>query len=298
MNKRRKKVILYCVIGGFIVALVAAMSVCIWFGLSLAAPVQREIGKSPDDISVEDVSFGSKSGSTLYGWFITGEDSQGVVILMHAIRGNRCQMIERARFLSRMGYSILLFDFQAHGESKGDRITFGYLESYDVRAAVKFARTRLPHENIGIIGISLGGAACLLREDPLEIDALVLEAVYPDIVKAVSNRLRIRYGVFGKLLTPLLTWQLKPGLGVGSRNFRPIDGIAMLNCPVFVIAGTHDLRTTIQDSRNLYIAAPEPKELWRIDGAAHQDFHHYAGVEYENRVNEFLSRYLRKMQNP
>ena len=49
-------------------------------------------------------------------------------------------MVERASFLRRAGYSTLLIDFQATGETKGDRITFGWKESRDVLAAVEFIR--------------------------------------------------------------------------------------------------------------------------------------------------------------
>jgi alpha/beta superfamily hydrolase len=52
---------------------------------------------------------------------------------MHGVRANRLSMVERARFLSYAGYSVLLFDFQGHGESTGQHITFGYLESKDAR---------------------------------------------------------------------------------------------------------------------------------------------------------------------
>ena len=81
--------------------------------------------------------------------------------------------------------SVLLFDFRAHGESTGDRITFGALESVDARAALDFLRTELPAERIGAIGVSLGGAAALLGREPLPVDALVLEAVYPAIDVAI-----------------------------------------------------------------------------------------------------------------
>ena len=49
-------------------------------------------------------------------------------------------MVPRARLLAAAGFSVLLFDFQAHGESTGDRITFGRLEGLDARAAVAFVR--------------------------------------------------------------------------------------------------------------------------------------------------------------
>lgn len=66
-------------------------------------------------------------------------------------------MLDRARWLHDEGYSSLLIDLQAHGESTGNHITGGYLEKHDVASAVKFARNRHPTESIGVIGVSLGG---------------------------------------------------------------------------------------------------------------------------------------------
>jgi alpha/beta superfamily hydrolase len=57
------------------------------------------------------------------------------------------------------GFSILMIDFQVHGESPGEHITIGYLEQYDVKAAVGFARKLHPNESVGMLGISLGGAS-------------------------------------------------------------------------------------------------------------------------------------------
>ncbi len=115
-------------------------------------------------------------------------------------------MVDRARVLHEHGFSVLLFDFQASGESSGHRITFGKLEGLDAAAAVAFVRDRRPGERVGVIGTSLGGSAALLGPTPLAVDALVLEAVYPDMDAALSTRLRVRLGRFaGPLFTPLLT---------------------------------------------------------------------------------------------
>jgi len=73
-------------------------------------------------------------------------------------------------------------------------------------------------------------------------------------------------------------------------GLRPIDHIRHVQCPVLIVAGTDDMRTTIQESRDLYGATPEPKDLWEVAGAAHVDFHRHAGVEYEKRILAFLSR--------
>jgi hypothetical protein len=43
------------------------------------------------------------------------------------------------------GYSVLLVDLQATGETIGRNITFGWLRSRDVVTAVNFAHTTSPH---------------------------------------------------------------------------------------------------------------------------------------------------------
>jgi len=90
------------------------------------------------------------------------ELGQGAIVLMHGVWSNRRTMVQRARVLHEHGFAVLLFDFQAEGESPGKHITFGHLEGLDAAAAVAFARQRLPGERVGAIGVSLGGAAALL----------------------------------------------------------------------------------------------------------------------------------------
>lgn len=229
----------------------------------------------------------------LRGWFVPGAPGGGAVVLLHGSGQTRRAMLGQARFLHANGYAILLFDFHASGESEGERNTFGLTESSDAAAAVELMRKLAPGERVGAIGYSLGGASCLLGAEPLDVDVLVLEAVYPDIESAVANRLRLRVGQFGSLLTPLLTWQIYPRWGVRTEQLRPIDGIRRLKVPVLVIAGGEDPRTTLADSQRLFAAAPEPKQLWVVAGAEHVNFQRFATEEYETRVLAFLTRFLR-----
>lgn len=161
--------------------------VAVWIaGARLAAPANEPIGNVPPDLSAEVVQFSSESGAEIHGWFIPGQKQHGAVVLMHGVRSNRTSMLGRARFLSRAGYTVLLFDFQAHGESLGKQITFGYLESRDAVAAVRFVRARAPEERIGIIGVSMGGAAALLA-DGVQADALVLEWFIRPLIRRLAT---------------------------------------------------------------------------------------------------------------
>ena len=149
-----------------------------------------------------------------------------------------------------------------------------------------------PPAPIGYLGVSQGGAAALLGSEPLAVDALVLEAVYPTLREAVVNRISIRLGPLAEMLAPLLLLQVGPRLGIDPDALAPIEGIERVRASLLLIAGERDRHTTLRESRRLFDAAPEPKALWILPGAAHVDFHRFDTVEYERRVLEFFARAL------
>jgi fermentation-respiration switch protein FrsA (DUF1100 family) len=261
--------------------LVIGIAIDLYAGYLFVRPWRPTIGPPPDDLGGTAIAFPSGSGATLRGWFVPGVPGHGAVVLVHGIHADRRVMLPRARFLHRAGYAVLLFDLQAHGESTGDRITFGAKESRDVASAVDVIRAKAPGERLGIIAVSLGGAAVLLAPRPLDVDALIIESVYPTIGQATRNRV-------GPILAPLLLWQLRPRLGLSPDDLRPIDHIGHVRAPIFVLSGADDRHTTPEESRAMFAAAPEPKAFWLVPGAGHEDLYAVAGPEYERRVLAFL----------
>ncbi len=218
---------------------------------------------------------------------------------MHGVHSNRLEMVRRARLLADRGTAVLLFDFQAHGESTGRRITFGKLEALDAAAAVGFARDRAPGERVGALGISLSGATALLGPEPLDVDALVLESVYPDIDAALANRLRAALGgsvgpVAVPVLGPLFKLLLPPILGVRPAELRPVDRIGEVRVPVLVAAGTADDRTTLAESQDLFAHLWAPGTFWAVPGAGHEDLQRFDPVGYGRVVLAFLDHHLRQ----
>ena len=260
-------------------------------GTRLLSAAPASIPDSALAVPHENVTFQSNSGSLIHGWFVPGTPGRGVVVLLHGIKGNRLDMVRRAEFLNRAGYSVLLFDFQAHGESPGRAVTLGHLESRDAAAAVAYVQGRRPGEPVSIIGVSLGGAAALVGPAPLPLRALVLEAVYPRIQEAVKNRIRVRVGPLADVIAPLMFVQFKPRAGMTVEDLAPIDRIRTVTTPVFVITGSEDRHTTLRDSEAMFEAAAGPKEMWVIPGAVHQDFAKFSPREYEERILAFLGKY-------
>jgi fermentation-respiration switch protein FrsA (DUF1100 family) len=270
----------------------AGLAGAYYAGTILSAPAPSAIGEPPADLPVEAVSFESGSGSRLAGWFVRGQPHHGGVLLMHGIRANRLEMLDRARMLHNNGFSVLLFDFQAHGESPGEHITFGFLESRDAKAAFSFLHEKLPGEQLGVLGMSLGGAAAILSEKPLEAGAMVLEAVFGSFDEALDNRLAMQFGPLGPWLSPLLKLQVKPRLGFDPDILKPAGHVANVHAPLLLIAGEADRHATLPEMKRIYAMANGPKELWVVPGAPHADFHRFIPDEYERRVLGFLTQRL------
>lgn len=280
-----KHVVFTCFV---LLALILASMIAV--GWILGRPVESKIGGAPADLNGQSVIFRSDSGADVHGWWCPTQDRRGAVLLLPGIRANRLSMVDRARFLRNAGYSVLLIDFQATGETKGDHITFGWKESRDVLAAVNFIRLTDPTARIGIIGSSLGGAATLLATPPLKVNAVVLEAVYPTIEIATSNRLQNYLGAFGRAVQPLLLSQLHPRLGISVTDLRPIDHIANVHCPLLIVGGASDRNTRRIDTERLFAAGNPPKSLWLVPNAGHVDLHHADTAEYESRVLAFFQK--------
>ncbi|WP_300085378.1 alpha/beta fold hydrolase [uncultured Nitrosomonas sp.] len=246
------------------------------------------------DFPVETIQIPVNKDYVVHGWLARGISGHGAILLVHSMRSNRLEMLGRARFLNSQGYHVLMIDLQAHGETPGDRITFGARESVDVAAAVDYLRNTFPHDRIAAIGATLGAAAIVLADPPLRLDAMILESLHPTFAEAVTNRLKLHLGDAGGYLHLLLLPYFSFLLDLQVDQLNPVDRIGNLAIPVLFISGTLDRHTTQSEAKRLYDAAQSPKELWVIEGAGHYNMHSFAGKSYEIRIADFLSTYLQR----
>src|SRR3954454_9672419 len=133
----------------------------------------------------------ASDGVQVEGSYWPGRHADGpAVLLLHGINSSRASFNRHALWLNGLGYTVLAIDFRGHGGSAAVPRSFGLYESRDAAAAVAFLRADAPNRRIGLIGTSLGGAAALLGNNgALPVQAMVLQAVYPDLRRAVANRI-------------------------------------------------------------------------------------------------------------
>ncbi len=201
--------------------------------------------------------------------------------------------VENVTIKSQSGSTLAGWHIQAADDRGVVALFHGYLEKHDVLATIDFAKKQHPNQPIGVIGMSLGGAATLLAS-PQNIDALVIESVYSNIKTAVHNRVKARLGFLSWAPAQILLTQLKPRLGFSANKLSPIGKVSLLNSPLLVISGTADKHTTASETKQIFELAKQPKQLWLADGLAHQDIYKARPEAYKQKVLDFLNRHMRR----
>ncbi len=255
------------------------------------------VGAAPADFPAQTISIPTTAGGSVAGWMLRGKVGQGVVLLLHGVRADRRMMLARARFLHASGYSVVLIDLPAHGESTGAYISYGHLEAQALTFVWNYLAQQFLKEKIGVIAVSLGAASFVLsnvlsKPNPAP-SAVVLESMFPTIDAAVTNRARGYLGSFGQWISPAILAQFPLRLGVSPAQLRPLEAITALHAPVLIASGTADPYTPLEETGRIFAAANPPKELWLLEGAKHVDLCDYDFEAYQARVGAFLARYLR-----
>jgi len=279
-------------------SVVILTSVALYFGASwiyaqrLTRARPSSVGAPSGDFPylIESVAFSTRDDHTLAGWLVPSADPEKAIILLHGWGGNRKQMLRRAQYFREHGYTALLYDARACGESSGDAVTFGYRERADLIAAVGFLKQR-GSERIACLGVSQGGATiCLAADELKDVKCVICESVYDEMINAIDRRMRRYTGVPGWLGGGALVPIAEHRLDLSIDDVKPVANIGKLPCPVLLISGERDDRVWIEDARRLFDAANEPKELWMIPDARHEDLFRFDG--YKEKVNSFIKRHI------
>jgi pimeloyl-ACP methyl ester carboxylesterase len=223
-----------------------------------------------------------------------GDPTAPAILLLHGNGGNRRDMLDMATWLAGEGYSVLSIDIRGHGRSSPESKSFGYLEARDAHTALAWIRQQHPASKVGAIGFSLGGAASVLGEEgPLDVDALVMMSVYPDIRTAIFNRIE---GVAGTLpataIEPLLSYQTIPRYGVWPDELSPIAALKEVRIPVMLVGGERDAHTPPSEIEAMYDAAPPGSEWWILGGLGHDDVVRSADPALRGKLKAYLDRNL------
>lgn len=236
---RTARLLLVVVLGGFVLI---RLSSC---AERLAYFPAR--GSSQLPAGAEEIWFETEDGLTLHGWFFRARDAEPgetrpAVLHLHGNAGMMSDHIGFSRFLADEGMHLLMFDYRSYGQSDAGKLRRDPV-LLDAHAALDalIARDDVDPDQIGVYGVSLGGAFALpLAATRDEVSALCTLATFSSWRSVAGDWLPI--------IGPLLL----------SGGWDPIDFITDLGeTPYLIVHGDKDEVINFRHAGLLYKRADQ-----------------------------------------
>lgn len=232
------------------------------------------------NLSYEEVwlPIANSTGDRLHGWWIpaTGQ-ARGTLLYLHGNGANIGANVWHAQRFQQMGFSVLLIDYRGYGQSSGGFPTEAQVYE-DAETAWRYLTEvrRVPPPEIFVYGHSLGGAVAIdlaLRHP--DMAGLIVQGTFTAIRDMIDGSSYLRLFPVDRLL---------------HQRFESIDKVPLLRVPILLIHGAADRTVPAQMSERLYAAAPDPKQLWLVPDAGHNNVADLAGEEYFRVVKQFVEQ--------
>lgn len=268
-------------------------------------------GKPTDD--AEDIQIPSSDGVVLRAIYVkTKKPRKGVVFFGIEFGSKRWSALPYCEFLLEAGYDVFACEPRGQGETPSANgyeplqwITTFEIEDYQRALAYLKSRPDASLRGAGLFGLSKGGGLGIFvgANDPFlrcfVVDGIfgTLTTMVPYMAQWVMIYTKRRY-----LASLLPRWYLRHLAKMTMRRIekernvhypslaRPLGRLSPR--PLFMIHGGGDTYIKPDMARSLFDFAQDPKDLWIVDKAKHNQAFHLAGEEYKRRVVEFFDRHL------
>jgi alpha-beta hydrolase superfamily lysophospholipase len=240
----------------------------------------------PADLHVryEEIPLKTAEGIDLSCWLLPAPGTpRGTVIFLHGVSESKIVGLPLARALLGAGFNVFLYDSRRHGESGGHFCTYGFYEKHDTTTVINYLLERRDVHvgNIGLMGTSMGAAVAIQ-------------------VAALDTRVRTVFDEYQKRMIKL-PWHYLRNIVIKRSeqlaHFRasavsPLNAVAGVHIPIFFLHGTADTLIRHTYTERVFRNANEPKELWLVKGARHDNMAEVGGETYIPRIVDFFVKHL------
>lgn len=235
--------------------------------------------------SGEEVTVTAEDGNKVPGTYFNN-NSDKLVILVHGAGGDRVCIYPLAECYLKEGYDVIAYDQRGCGKNPDERVSFGILESLDVKAWVKYAREELGKKEVIVHGQSMGGQTTAVYASnviPGEADAA--DAVICDSpVPGMEYMIRYSIGDDDEGAYSAVTDYL---VGTSKLYMRLVDGISYDDGDTTAVVAKDQLPTLVIVSERDKTCLPEKvEEVYENVGAEKKEIVYVDSAHIEGVIDD------------
>jgi fermentation-respiration switch protein FrsA (DUF1100 family) len=227
---------------------------------------------TPDELNLhyKDVSFHTRDGKRLHGWFFPLKKGFPVILFCHGNAGNISHRLENIRLLLDRGLQVFIFDYRGYGRSSGRPSEKGLymdgLAAYDYLVKGE----HIPPASIVPFGRSLGAAVATEIALQRKVRSLIIESAFTS-TKDMAKTMPLFYPL--SFFVPA--------------HYNNLEKIGRVPIPKLFIHGQKDDLIPVSMGKRLFKAAKPPRYFFPVKDAGHNDTFIAGGREYLETIAAF-----------
>ncbi len=253
---------------------------------------------NPNELGLEyeEINIITRDGIKLNSWLVKCEpDAKGTIVYLHGVGDCKITGLPFTKLFHDNGFNILLYDLRQHGESDGKFCTYGYYEKYDLVSVLNYLESRkdVLAKNIGVFGTSMGGAIAIqtagidkrIKAIASENSFATLRSIFDDYQKRL---IKIPFHYLRNIV--IKRSELMANFKAG--EVSPLKLVSEIHIPILIIYAKLDKHINYLNSIKLFENTDDPKELYPIEEASHNNAWEIGGKAYHNKLLEFFNKNL------
>jgi len=241
----------------------------------------------------KDIFLKSKDGLKLHATYFPVGDEKKVVICFHGYTSQGTKdYIALSGYYIKRGYSMLLVDERAHGQSEGEYIGFGCLDRVDALEWIKFIINQCKQDvQILLHGTSMGGATVLMASGlklPEQVKGIISDCGFTSPKYVFTHVLHSMYHLPAFPVIPVADYLNRKKAGYGMDECNAAREVKNATVPILLIHGETDNFVPCSMCNEIYENCASPKKMLIVKGASHAESYYKATSDYEATLDDFI----------
>ena len=241
-----------------------------------------------EKVPCERLSITSFDGLKLSARYYRGNGDKLIIMCHGAHTYSLNNFAVMAEKMAQKGYSMLIIDQRAYGESEGEYVSYGALEQYDLLKWIELTEKFDYVRSIVLYGISMGASTVAFASDKIKderVKGMILESGFSSLGELERSLTGMRR--LPDFLFSLQKKMAKRLIGVEFAQSN-VDSLKKTDIPALFIWGDNDIVTPLKDFKVMYEECASQKRLVVVPGAGHAVATVAGGDNVQNLIFDFI----------